>query len=136
MRIRLLRILILLNLVLLGILLIVPGGLLSVRDESAGIVFDRSVLSGEIRAALLAHGIRENHIRERKHQPGDRVEITALYPRPTATTVINFDVHHIARKLQCRSGAREDSRSGSVTIFISRDNRVILTVVLRRAPEN
>lgn len=78
------------------------------------------------------HGIEERNIRQRDIQPGIRSEVRVTVPRDISMTVLNFEIHRAVRALGYSVGAREDSRTGNVSIHIRDDRGIVLTVHIIR----
>jgi hypothetical protein len=83
-------------------------------------------------AVLESHGVEKSRIRERTLVQSGRIEFTATLPKGKSTAIVNFEISQAVRGIRCRSTAREDSRSGTVTIHIARDRSIVCTVILRQ----
>jgi hypothetical protein len=83
-------------------------------------------------AVLVSHGVEKSRIRERTFAQSGRIEFRATLPKGKSTAIVNFEISQGVRNIRCRSAAREDSRSGTVTIHIARDGFIVNTVILRQ----
>jgi len=77
---------------------------------------------------MRSHRIEERNIRRRVIQPGIRTEVRVTVPRDISMTVLNFEIHRAVRALGYSVSAREDSRTGNVSIHV-RDVQVIIMSV-------
>jgi hypothetical protein len=103
-----------------------------IAGHSYARVNEADTLQSALLEILRSHKIEERNIRQRVVQPGIRTEVRVIAPRDISMTVLNFDIHRAVRALGYSVSAREDSRTGNVSIHIRDEQAVVLTVHIVR----
>lgn len=95
-------------------------------------VFDTETLRNAFFGIFRTYAVEEYNIRERTVQPGIRSEMRVAVPAEVSMASLNFEIHRAARAMGYRVSAREDSRTGHLSIHIRDKNAIVLTVIVVR----
>lgn len=124
--------LILLNTVLVTWYFIMPAGGNGNSEYAGAPAFDIETLRNTLSGIFRTHEIEGYHIRERTVSPGIRREIRVAVPPGASMTTLHFEIHRAARVMGYTVSAREDSRTGHLSIHIRDRDAIVLTVIVVR----
>ncbi len=124
--------LVLTNTVLLTWYIVAPSAIENDTAYTGAPVFDKETLRSALSGIFRAYKIEDYNIRERTVRPGIRTELRVAVPPDVSMTALNFEIHRAARAMGYRISAREDSRTGHLSIHIRDKNAIVLTVIVVR----
>jgi len=100
------------------------------EGNSTAPAFDSDSLQSALMGIFRSHNIEDRSIRQQVVQPGVRTEIRVTPPPDLSMTLLNFEIHRTVRALGYTLSAREDSRSGDLSIHIRDENVIVLTILV------
>jgi hypothetical protein len=95
-------------------------------------LFDIETLRNTLTGIFRVHRAEDYNIRERTVPPGIRAEMRVAVPSDVSMATLNFEIHRAARAMGYRISAREDSRTGHLSIHIRDKDAIVLTVIVVR----